>query len=112
VLAYIRSYSKDFNSETSKIAISDKETTGEGYVLVPSKAHYATDKITRSSLLDSVQTESGVHPASYNGYRRVFPWVQRSQGLNLTAYLHLVPKLRMVDLYLNSPIRLHGVVLY
>jgi hypothetical protein len=41
---------------------------------VASETRHATDKITRSSLLHSVQTESGVHPASHDGYRRLFPW--------------------------------------
>jgi hypothetical protein len=28
-----------------------------------------------------------------------------------TTHLHLVPRLRMVELYLHSPIRIHGTVL-
>jgi hypothetical protein len=31
--------------------------------------------------------------------------------VKLTIYLHLLPKSSMVDLYLHSPIRLHGTVL-
>jgi hypothetical protein len=30
-------------------------------------------------------------------------------GMKLTTHLHLVPRSRMVDLYLHSPWRLHGV---
>jgi hypothetical protein len=30
--------------------------------------------------------------------------------VKLTTHLHLVPRSRLVELYLNSPIRLHGVV--
>jgi hypothetical protein len=33
------------------------------------------------------------------------------QGVKLLIHLHLVPRSRMVELYLHSPIRLHGVVL-
>jgi hypothetical protein len=33
------------------------------------------------------------------------------RGMTLTTELHLVPRSRMVELYLHSPIRLHGVVL-
>jgi hypothetical protein len=32
-------------------------------------------------------------------------------GVKLTTHLHLVPKSRMVELYLHSPISLRGVVL-
>jgi hypothetical protein len=32
-------------------------------------------------------------------------------GMKLTTHLHLVPRSRMVELYLHSPICLHGVVL-
>jgi hypothetical protein len=46
-----------------------------------------------------------------NGYRGLFLRGQSSRGLNLTTHLHLVPRSRMVELYLRSPIRLHGVVL-
>jgi hypothetical protein len=35
-----------------------------------------------------------------------------SLGVKLTTHLHLVPRLRMVDLYFRSPIRLTGVVLH
>jgi hypothetical protein len=34
-----------------------------------------------------------------------------SPGVKLTTHLHLVPRSRMVELYLHSPICLHGVVL-
>jgi hypothetical protein len=74
MFAYIRRSSEAFNSETAKTAIPAKETAGEGSSLVASKKHHAADEVTRSSLLRSVQTESGVHPASYNGYWRLFPW--------------------------------------
>jgi hypothetical protein len=33
------------------------------------------------------------------------------QGVNLTAYLHLVPSTEMVSLHLHSSIRLHGLLL-
>jgi hypothetical protein len=34
-----------------------------------------------------------------------------SRGVKLTTDLHLVTTSRMVELYLHSPIRLHGIVL-
>jgi hypothetical protein len=40
-----------------------------------------------------------------NGYRGLSP-----RGVKLTTHLHLVPKSRMVELYLHSPICLHGIV--
>jgi hypothetical protein len=46
------------------------------------------------SPLHSVQTGSGAHPASC---------LMGSRGMKLTAHLHLVPKSRMVELYLHSP---------
>jgi hypothetical protein len=64
MFVYIRSSSEAFNSETSKIVIPAKETAGEGSVLVASQEHHAADKVTRSSLVHSVHTDSGVHPAS------------------------------------------------
>jgi hypothetical protein len=35
----------------------------------------------------------------------------RSRGVKLTAQLDIVPTPRMVELYLHSPMRLHGMVL-
>jgi hypothetical protein len=34
-----------------------------------------------------------------------------SKGVKLTAYHHIVPRSRMVELYLHWPICLHGIVL-
>jgi hypothetical protein len=52
---------------------------------------------------------------------QIIPLFNGSQGtvcprrsdlcLKVTTHLHLVPKTRIVDLYLYAPIRLHGVVL-
>jgi hypothetical protein len=44
-------------------------------------------------------------------YRGVF--LRRSSGrvVKLTTHLHLVPRSRMMELYINSPIRLHGIML-
>jgi hypothetical protein len=36
---------------------------------------------------------------------------QNGRGVKLTTHLYLVPRLRVVELYLSSKIRLHGVVL-
>jgi hypothetical protein len=41
-----------------------------------------------------------------NGYQGLF-----SQGVKLTTYLNQVPRSQMVELYLHSPISLHGMVL-
>jgi hypothetical protein len=61
------------------------------------------------SLLHSVETDSGAHPASYKvGTVDFFPGVQ---SVKLTTHLHLVPRLRIEELYLHSPICLHGIVL-
>jgi hypothetical protein len=58
------------------------------------------------SLLYSVQMGSGVHTASYPiGTEGTFPAVK------LTTHLLLVPKLRIVELYLHSTTHLHSVVL-
>jgi hypothetical protein len=61
------------------------------------------------SLLASVQSGSGVHPIQ---------WVPgalsagiKSQVVKLTTHLHVMPRSRMVELYLHSLIRLHDVVL-
>jgi hypothetical protein len=41
----------------------------------------------------------------------LFPRGWSRQGVKLTTHLHLVLRSRMVELYLQSPIHLHGVVL-
>jgi hypothetical protein len=61
-------------------------------------------------LLRSVQTCSGAHPASYSGYQRLIPWRQSGRSVKLTTHLYLLMRSRMVELYLQSPIRLHGVL--
>jgi hypothetical protein len=64
------------------------------------------------SLLHVVQTGSGAHPASYPvGTWGFFPGGKSGKDVKLTTHLHLLPKSRMVELYLHSPIRLHGIVL-
>jgi hypothetical protein len=40
-----------------------------------------------------------------------FPLIKAAGNVMLTAHLYLVPKSRMVELYLHSLISLHGVVL-
>jgi hypothetical protein len=58
-----------------------------------------------------VQTGSGVHPSLLSsGCRGLLPHEWSCMGVKLTAYLHLLPK-DCLMLYLNSPIRLHWVVL-
>jgi hypothetical protein len=63
-------------------------------------------------LLHIVQTVSEAHPASYPmGYLGLFPWGQSGRGVKLSTHLHLVPRSRMVELNLHSPIYLHSIVL-
>jgi hypothetical protein len=52
-------------------------------------------------------------PASLlsNGYWGLFNRGLSGRGVNLTTHLHLVPRSRMVELYLHSPVCLHGIVL-
>jgi hypothetical protein len=40
-----------------------------------------------------------------------FPRGKAEMGMKLTIHIHLVPRSRMVELYLHSPIRLDGIVL-
>jgi hypothetical protein len=64
------------------------------------------------SLLHRVQTCSGAHPAYYPmGTGVSFPRGCSGRGVKLTIALHLVLRSSMMELYLHSPIRLHGVVL-
>jgi hypothetical protein len=46
-----------------------------------------------------------------NGYRGLFPRERNRRGVKLTTHLHLQPSSRKVEIYLYSPIRLHGKVL-
>jgi hypothetical protein len=59
------------------------------------------------SLLHNVHTDRGAHSASYTmGTGCCFQGVKRP-GREAD---HLVPRLRMMELYLHSPICLHGIV--
>jgi hypothetical protein len=61
----------------------------------------------RCSVVYSLQTGSGAHPASYPmGTGGRFP----RRGVKLTTHLHLVPRSRMLELYLHFLICLPGVV--
>jgi hypothetical protein len=46
-----------------------------------------------------------------NGYRGLFPRGERGRGVKLTSHLQLEPRSKNVNLYIQSPIRLHGAVL-
>jgi hypothetical protein len=62
-------------------------------------------------LLHVVQTGSRAHPSSYPmGNVGFFLLGKRSRSVKLTTHLHLVSGSRMVELYLRSCIRIHGVV--
>jgi hypothetical protein len=64
------------------------------------------------SLRHSVQTLSGIHPVFYPmGTGDSSPVCRAAGGVKLTTHLHLVPRSRMMELYLHFPIRLDGVVL-
>jgi hypothetical protein len=54
------------------------------------------------SLLHSVQIGSGAHPTSYPKETEVLPWGYSSRGVKPTTYLQLVPRSRMVEIYLSS----------
>jgi hypothetical protein len=63
------------------------------------------------SLLYSIQTGSGAHPASCAmGIGGCFPGYS-SSGIQLATHLQLLLGLRMVALYLHSSIHLHGICL-
>jgi hypothetical protein len=62
-------------------------------------------------LLDSIQTNSGAHPASYpmgTGYS--FPGGKSGRDMKLPAHLLLVPRSRKLELNLYSPICLYGIM--
>jgi hypothetical protein len=64
------------------------------------------------SLLHNFQTYSEPHPASYpTGTGEVFPRVYSGRSVKLTTLLHLEPRSIMMELYLHSPMRLHGELL-
>jgi hypothetical protein len=68
------------------------------------------DRGKRFSLLHNVWLWSLASLLS-KGYRRLFSRRLKGMGVKLTIHLHLVVRARMVELYLHSPIRLHGVML-
>jgi hypothetical protein len=45
-----------------------------------------------------------------NGYGGLLSRRYSGQDMNLTTHFHVVPRSRMVEIYLHSLIRLHGVV--
>jgi hypothetical protein len=63
-------------------------------------------------LLHRDQTGSGTHPASYPVRIEGFLLGLNDRGVKLTTHLHLVSRLRMVELYLHLSIRLQGVVYF
>jgi hypothetical protein len=64
------------------------------------------------SPLHVVQTCSEAQRISYpRGYWGFFPEGEISRGMKLTTHLSLSQRARIVELYLHSPIRLHGIVL-
>jgi hypothetical protein len=66
----------------------------------------------RFTLLHIVQTGSRAHPAPYPmDTGGLFPREYSSWGVKLTTDLHPFPRLRMVELYLHCPTRLHSLVL-
>jgi hypothetical protein len=64
------------------------------------------------SFLYRVKTGSEAHPGDYPlGAEGSFPEGKSAKGVKLTTRHHLVPRLRVVELYIHSPILLHGLVL-
>jgi hypothetical protein len=64
------------------------------------------------TFVQSVQTSSGApHSLLSNGCRRLFTRGQRGRVVKLTTHLQLCRGQEYVDLYIHSPIRLHGVML-
>jgi hypothetical protein len=59
-------------------------------------------RVNDFSLLHIVEISSGAHPASYSMGTELFSRKKISRALKLTAHLHLVPRSRMVELYLHS----------
>jgi hypothetical protein len=49
-------------------------------------------------------------PDLSNGYQGLFSQGQSCRSLKLIIHLHIVPKLRMLELYLHSPLRFHGMI--
>jgi hypothetical protein len=56
------------------------------------------------------QTGSGAYPTSYSGTGALSS-EENGHGVKLPIHLHVGPRPRMVELYLHSLIRLHGVML-
>jgi hypothetical protein len=72
---------------------------------------YEVQFLAEASDFSLVQTGSGAHPDSYpigTGESFRASWVERSD-VKLTTHLHLVPKSRMVELYLHPPYVVMGV---
>jgi hypothetical protein len=66
----------------------------------------------RFFFLHSVQNGCKVHPVTYPmGNWAKFPEGKVEGGVKLTIHLYLLPRSRMMELYLHSPVRLHGTVL-
>jgi hypothetical protein len=61
------------------------------------------------SLLHKVQNVSRIHQPPVKCVRIQFAERHKGRRLILTKRLHLLPKSRMVELYLHSPTRLHDV---
>jgi hypothetical protein len=62
-------------------------------------------------LIHSVQTVSGAHPVSYPTVPGFFARRYSGRGVKLTTHLHLLPRSRIMKLYLHAPILFHGIVL-
>jgi hypothetical protein len=63
------------------------------------------------SLPHSVKISSGAHPALSAMGTGAPSLGESGRGVRLTTHFHIVPRSSMVELYLRSPIRLHGAVL-
>jgi hypothetical protein len=63
------------------------------------------------SFLHSVQTYSEANPISYPMGTGASFHGSKKRGVKPTTYFHLVPRSRKMELYLHSPICLHGIAL-
>jgi hypothetical protein len=63
------------------------------------------------SLLHTVEAGSGAPPSLLPIGAGAYSPGLKSRSVKLTTHSHIVQRLRMVELYLHSPICIHGVVL-
>jgi hypothetical protein len=63
-------------------------------------------EVSYFSLLQNVEIVSATHPASYPMGTRVLFLGEKYQSVTLTTHLHLMPRARMMELYLHLSLSL------